>query len=619
MKIIKLRGGSSSGQTLILAIAMILFLAFIVLTTLGVAWRTKERIRLQNTSDTGAYSHAVKTARAYNYYAYTNRSIASHLVSMTVAHSYESEITAAAGIMSHTSLIFANLAFADFSKCHRPRRFCLWKCWTICTGNLWGENLIHMFADLGSAMALFAELFSFGNSLRTMDRLFVSTISGFYDSIDLLRKSQSIVAAELLGQTSAGGITSFYSDLVSGGSGASGREENYNANLLNYNSPAAEVVDENTNGLIDRANKENISKGIVITTDTNSSFDGDINTNRGAKIDITDVVNSARPLWVRNRFSTSFTAMPMFEPLRQRIRRVSGGNCIFRQLPFVQGQTGLFATPIGTLRTFFPVLMNTLMPSPGDQIHGRTIYSFDSWFISACTCQHGCVTLPGWLRQPFPFGGGGLGIPGIAADISTGANTVYYGHTPADIWHGGISIGGNWIVNLLVSLVSPLLQDLNAHSGGFSAHRLNMNRALSFQRFAVTPGDAYGQPISYKKMSQDLSLSESKSRQPWDVFNNGENMLTLWRVRIGGGHWLQIEPVDVRVVRKATAVSKALTYYHHPGYWKEPPNFWNPFWRAKLHPWNKEEFSAITNSTTENEMVSAFYEPDTTIMQGWGY
>ena len=35
---------------------------------------------------------------------------------------------------------------------------------------------------------------------------------------------------------------------------------------------------------------------------------------------------------------------------------------------------------------------------------------------------------------------------------------------------------------------------------------------------------------------------------------------------------------------KGTAMSKALVYYHLPTDWKEHPNFFNPFWRAKLQP-----------------------------------
>jgi hypothetical protein len=41
------------------------------------------------------------------------------------------------------------------------------------------------------------------------------------------------------------------------------------------------------------------------------------------------------------------------------------------------------------------------------------------------------------------------------------------------------------------------------------------------------------------------------------------------------------------------ALGGALVYYHKPqksdDNWREPPSFWNPFWRAKLHPIIKEE------------------------------
>jgi len=48
------------------------------------------------------------------------------------------------------------------------------------------------------------------------------------------------------------------------------------------------------------------------------------------------------------------------------------------------------------------------------------------------------------------------------------------------------------------------------------------------------------------------------------------------------------------------AVARALAYYHRPGAWREPPNFFNPHWRAKLAPveegWQRlgEEAPALT-------------------------
>lgn len=32
------------------------------------------------------------------------------------------------------------------------------------------------------------------------------------------------------------------------------------------------------------------------------------------------------------------------------------------------------------------------------------------------------------------------------------------------------------------------------------------------------------------------------------------------------------------------AISRGQAYYHRPGVWREHPNFFNPFWRARLAP-----------------------------------
>ena len=48
-----------------------------------------------------------------------------------------------------------------------------------------------------------------------------------------------------------------------------------------------------------------------------------------------------------------------------------------------------------------------------------------------------------------------------------------------------------------------------------------------------------------------------------------------------------------------------MAYYHRPGLWTEHPNFFNPFWRARLAPigqklqnlWDKYVSSNITTSS----------------------
>jgi hypothetical protein len=69
------------GQALVMAALMVLVLAIAVATTVNIGHTVHERVRLQNTADAAAYSMAAMEARAFNFYAYANRTQVSHYVS----------------------------------------------------------------------------------------------------------------------------------------------------------------------------------------------------------------------------------------------------------------------------------------------------------------------------------------------------------------------------------------------------------------------------------------------------------------------------------------------------------------------------------------------------------
>lgn len=83
------------GQALILAALMVLVMSIAVLTTVNIGHTVHERVRLQNTSDAAAYSMAAMEARAFNFYAYANRTQVSHYVSAMMWHSLISLIYSA--------------------------------------------------------------------------------------------------------------------------------------------------------------------------------------------------------------------------------------------------------------------------------------------------------------------------------------------------------------------------------------------------------------------------------------------------------------------------------------------------------------------------------------------
>ncbi|MFL5350462.1 MAG: pilus assembly protein TadG-related protein [Hyalangium sp.] len=69
------------GQALVVAALLVLIMSIAVLTTVNLGHTIHERVRLQNTADAAAYSMAAMEARAFNFYAYANRTQVSHYVS----------------------------------------------------------------------------------------------------------------------------------------------------------------------------------------------------------------------------------------------------------------------------------------------------------------------------------------------------------------------------------------------------------------------------------------------------------------------------------------------------------------------------------------------------------
>ncbi len=88
------------------------------------------------------------------------------------------------------------------------------------------------------------------------------------------------------------------------------------------------------------------------------------------------------------------------------------------------------------------------------------------------------------------------------------------------------------------------------------------------------PGDVWGQP----KMLVTATKSLAGQADPWNLF------MRFSFARGGGGQ--QIDFTDQHavagVVPQLQSLAAGMAYYHRPGHWKEPPNLFNPYWRATL-------------------------------------
>ncbi|HEY3448296.1 MAG TPA: hypothetical protein VGK67_18210 [Myxococcales bacterium] len=84
----------------------------------------------------------------------------------------------------------------------------------------------------------------------------------------------------------------------------------------------------------------------------------------------------------------------------------------------------------------------------------------------------------------------------------------------------------------------------------------------------------------------------SGKKQPYEFELNMQIPLPMtYKTRNNAG--------DSQADMKMAAIGGGLVYYHKPkdsDAWKETPSFWNPYWRAKLHPLTKEDWDGATKS-----------------------
>lgn len=111
----------------------------------------------------------------------------------------------------------------------------------------------------------------------------------------------------------------------------------------------------------------------------------------------------------------------------------------------------------------------------------------------------------------------------------------------------------------------------------------------------------FNQPSTWMFLNKHHSSFQSASGsggRPWHYkfnvqFNHGENTgITKEGKRVGGGDVTGRVSLDTTIGGERNSylfeglnvISRGMAYYHRPGVWREPPNMFNPFWRARLAP-----------------------------------
>lgn len=142
-------------------------------------------------------------------------------------------------------------------------------------------------------------------------------------------------------------------------------------------------------------------------------------------------------------------------------------------------------------------------------------------------------------------------------------------------WNEGIGFGGG-----NANIASD--KDSGEHNAAYNAHTGTHNKYPGcveedcFINFKLgSKNSDFNQPSTYGAVSQSLRWTPN-GQAPWEVNSEGTVKMNLGEA---GEMSLKLVPE-----KDGKAIAKGKVYFHQLGDWTVPPNLFDPFWRAKLHP-----------------------------------
>jgi len=164
---------AEQGQIMILGALGVLLVALMLLLTLNVGQSVHEKIRIQQLADSAAFSTATQEARAFNFFAYTNRANIANLVAANSAHAYLGMATMVVEINMAASINFFIMAGLEVARCCK------------CTYCSCVQHCFHATMDSISGMLYMIEVIDLMDSVQEVDEKFEKLI----DAIDAHMKS----------------------------------------------------------------------------------------------------------------------------------------------------------------------------------------------------------------------------------------------------------------------------------------------------------------------------------------------------------------------------------------------------------------------------------------------
>jgi hypothetical protein len=522
------RHRNEDGQAIVLAVLGLFIIALAVTTTVNLGTRVRDRIALQNRVDEAAYSLAAMEARTFNFYAFVNRAQVSNYVSVMILQSWTTFLAWGVALLGDAEAFAAFAAAPNARVGADPCAVALTTDATnLATGQKVGTRL-GFFTGLRPQTPfanLYDQYLGVRDGLRTALGEAMGHNQGLYAVALAMRaemEAKLIDPAAVLGE---GEVTA-----VPGAGQAS--LQRFQGAHLPVPLPGEAGFEAAFQEVAEIANASRTPRFVTDRRPQSLELGGDV-----ARVLGTFPERTPPYTLVARKFGQ--TKMTAGQGLPADIPGGSGPNLVSDD-PYYLG--------------FEPRMGNAL----GNYTLNGTAFGVQDLHIQSAAG----VPTPGKYSPGF-HGGTNRLAPVETPTLDRRAALVTPGADNPERWiAASTSVGHFGVVDYDADACtwyrSPVYRATPGPTTTFAP--------APFIRFAASKdqGTDFNQPSVWVQAN---SGGEPTPRQVSEV------------ARRAGESWR-----DLAAGRRMQAVARALAYYHRPGNWREQPNFWNPYWGAKLAP-----------------------------------
>ncbi len=554
------------GQTLILGAVSMLFLALMMMASYSIGNALHQKVALQSQADAASYSVAVAEARTMNVVAYFNRAIVGTLVANASLHAWMAIATADVSQLWDGVNLFGEInAFEISEGC---RMIAPWvphpMAWLHCP---------HLVEAEWDGLMFFLDALSWDDNLSGID-------GAFNDGVDAITRANKTIYNVANTSVGLGALQTL---------GTAGPIDVLSE--IQKNAPGA-----TKSSVLLPLNEQQYAcafEGLKIDSCKNLGLPG-INPYRAAaSLDdrsrvLRSAANADRPIFTNGSLASDAITMGITRQFtgdfdhnaKEANDQLTSGSWDIMTYPMVKGEIGeSHPNFINQYFGAYPIMGKFGGNDKADDISGGA-GAGTAWIKNW-----------GWLKpshghapwNPLPFGGG------IYSD------------------QGG---GGHMMENWWFALGDIVPFDSNhdkyrgmvdvCQNGALTSCFINYRGQTDIKK-------NLGQPLVFAGYTQNLRNYDAKTGDkedrkmatatpPWELNKDGKvnvkfvknQTATVNYVARGEGH----------------AVSKSMVYFHQLADWSVPPNFFDPFWRAKLHFFTRAELEEVLLLTGDG-MVGA--------------